>query len=195
MPLKHRNSQKRIYFKDACYFITTNTYDWFPYFKEPIFCDLFVENLRICKKLKQFKLYGWVICYDHVHLLIEPSDKWNYSKIMQSLKRNFSHNANIVMREIEGANNYSRLQFRGFLEKFRNQLIQKYGHTKPFPKFQWHKSFHDHYIRDEQDFQNHLDYIHGNLDKHELPRDWPYVFTNLAYRQAGPKYQDLIDEF
>jgi len=29
----HRNSQKRIYFEDAVYFVTTNTKNWIPYFK------------------------------------------------------------------------------------------------------------------------------------------------------------------
>lgn len=46
MKKKHRNSQKRIYIEDGTYFITSNTFNWYPYFKEPIFCDLFVENLK-----------------------------------------------------------------------------------------------------------------------------------------------------
>ena len=51
--LKHRNAQKRIYFKDAVYFIACKTKDNFPYFKERIFCEVFLENLRICESLKQ----------------------------------------------------------------------------------------------------------------------------------------------
>lgn len=41
----------------------------------------------------------------------------------------------------------------------------------------WQRRFWEHAIRDEQDFQRHLDYIHYNPVKHGLVRrvsDWPY---------------------
>ena len=41
----------------------------------------------------------------------------------------------------------------------------------------WQKRFWDHVIRDEEDFQRHLDYVHYNPVKHGLvehPEDWPY---------------------
>jgi REP element-mobilizing transposase RayT len=93
----HRNSQKRIYIPDAAYFITVKTLGNYPYFKDGIFCDLFVEQLRVCKRLKEFELYGWFLGYDHFHLVIRPIGEWNYSEIMFSIKKQFSHNVNIVM--------------------------------------------------------------------------------------------------
>jgi REP element-mobilizing transposase RayT len=93
----HRNSQKRIVFEDACYFVTFYTKHRFPYFKESIFCDLFVENLRLCKQLKGFLLYGWVVIYEHIHLMIQPNNKYNISDVMQFLKRHTSRNINICM--------------------------------------------------------------------------------------------------
>jgi putative transposase len=83
----HRNSQKRVCEDNLVYFITTNTHERFPYFKEDIFCELFIDNLKVCKKLKRFKLYGFVILPNHVHLLIEPGGKYNISKVMASLKK------------------------------------------------------------------------------------------------------------
>jgi len=41
----HRHSQKRFYGEGKIYFITTNTFKRFPYFKEDLFCELFIENL------------------------------------------------------------------------------------------------------------------------------------------------------
>lgn len=102
---KHRNSQKRIYFKDAVYFVTTSTGNWYSYFKEQIFCDLFAEELRLCKQMKKFRLFAWFLGYDHFHMLIQPGDEFNYSDVMQFLKRNFSRNANYVM----GFNKYDEL--------------------------------------------------------------------------------------
>ncbi len=41
----------------------------------------------------------------------------------------------------------------------------------------WQRRFWEHQIRDEVDFNNHLNYIHYNPVKHGLvaaPRDWEY---------------------
>jgi hypothetical protein len=45
--------------------------------------------------------------------------------------------------------------------------------TPPHPPFRWHKSFHDHIIRDERDFRNHIRYITRQPEKHGIPgRVW-----------------------
>lgn len=197
---KHRNSQKRICVFDASYFLTSRVQGHIPYFKEPIFCDLFVENLRMCKKLKEFYLYGWVLCYDHFHLLLRPWGDFDHSKIMQFLKCHVARNINVLTSN-EGAIGQSRLRVReGFSEyqsdiekfdqyvqKLKKQFLQKHPNGSPFPKFQWQKSFHDHYIRGETDFMNHMGYILSNPNKHGLPENWPYIYTN-------PEYEDLIDD-
>ena len=190
MPLKHRNSQKRIHMTNTSYFLTTKTQNNFPYFEEKIFCDVFIKNLKLCKQLKQFKLYGWVLSYDHFHLLIEPNDKFNISKIMKSLKENVSYMINKIIKS-EGTTLTSRLQrindnyFN--LTNSQTRFLQKYPKTNPFHEFKWQKSFHDHYIRNENDFNNHIKYIYDNLDKHNMPKNWSYIFTN-------PKYKDVTDE-
>jgi len=200
----HRNSQKRIIFEDAVYFITSKTHNNYPYFRERIFCELFVENLRLCKRLKEFLLYGWVLNYDHFHSQIQPNDEFNISKVMQFLKRNVSRNINFIMginnhdelmHILTGSDNdHCRLQMEcklythikiKWLLKYRFKI--KYINKNPFPKFRWKKTFHDEYTRNDKSFDNHLDYIIYNLDKHNLPSDWPYVYTN-------PKYDDLIDD-
>ena len=113
---KHRNSQKRIYFKDAIYFVTTNTKNWIPFFKEKIFCDLFVENLRICKKLKKFWLYAWFLGHDHFHLLLRPGDNFDISDVMHCLKRNVSRNINRIILYSVGEDSYPR--------RYRNSIHQ-----------------------------------------------------------------------
>ena len=77
MNMLHKNSQKRFYDKDHVYFITTVTEQRFPYFNEGLFCELFIENLRMCKKMKRFELYAFTIIPDHVHLLVRPGDEYN----------------------------------------------------------------------------------------------------------------------
>ena len=41
----------------------------------------------------------------------------------------------------------------------------------------WHRRYWEHTIRDERDFQAHLDYIHINPVRHGVatrPGDWPH---------------------
>ena len=97
----HRNSQKRFYDRDYVYFITTVTRQRFPYFKEELFCQLFIENLKLCKKLKDVLLYGFIILPDHVHLMLKPNGKFNISQIMHAIKRHFSKNVNLILNEGE----------------------------------------------------------------------------------------------
>ena len=176
----HRNSQKRFYAEDFIYFITTNVADRSPYFKKEIFCDLFIDCLKFCKELKKFELYGLVIIPNHIHLLLRPSDEYNISKVMKSLKENFSRNVNIVLGFTnEGATTSSRLQ------SIKTLLQNK----QTFPKFQWQKSYHDHVIRGEEDFNEHLQYIWRNPEKHNIINNWE------EYKYSSYKnFEELIDQ-
>lgn len=192
----HRNSQKRDYTNNNIYFIVTKTQNNYPYFKEPIFCELLIENLKLCKELKKFKLYGFSIIYDHLNLMVHPIDEFNVSKIMQFLKRHFSRDVNYITGSAnEGDIRECRLQ-GGNYEKFssiikaydskvlelKNHFIQKYGHNQTIiPKFKWQKSYHDHIIRNIKDFENHRHYTVYNFQKHNLPEDWKY--TSLNYEK------------
>ncbi|MBU1017790.1 transposase [Patescibacteria group bacterium] len=198
--LLHRNSQKHIIFKDAYYFVTIKTHNNLLFFREHIFGDLFVaigsevskivtkllrckygeeaqarrENLQFCKQLKGFLLFAWVICYEHVHLLLQPNDKWNISDVIHSLKRHTSRNMNILVDSIsESADSYPH---------FQSEVSYRF-----LSKFKWQKSFYDHYIRNDRDFDHHMDTIERNPVKHGLPPDWPYIYIN-------PKYEDLTDD-
>jgi len=204
----HRNSQKRFYNKNYIYFVTVNTYQKFPYFKEKILCDLFLEELKICKQIKKFRLYAFCLNYDHFHLLLQPGSV-NISKIMQFLKRHFSRNANVIM--LNNKNNmineeninqiknesdigqcrlrdkcYIKNKYHIFINKFdkkiinfQKQFIQKYKKNNfLIPKFKWQKSFHDHIIRNKKDFLHHYHYTSSNFLKHQLPKKWSYTSLN-----------------
>ena len=225
----HRNSQKRFYDEMSTYFITTNTKDGSSYFKEDIFCELFVENLRLCKKLKDFEIYAFVIIPAHVHLLIYPYEKYNISKIMQSLKRHFSRDMKYLFvpervdsPHPEGEIRESRLQGVGVehrqqtvgdvenrlkggeyeqykeviqehqekVKKLKQKYIQKYGHNQDiFPPFKWQKSFHDHVIRGDKDFQYHYEYIINNPEKHGLVKN----FEDYRWQSLNPEFDDFMD--
>jgi len=203
---QHRDSQKRDYQDNNIYFIVTKTFQNFPYFKEPIFCELFIEELKLCKELKKFKLYGFCVIYDHLNLLIHPNNEFNISKIMFSIKKQFSHNANRIMGynkslHNEGEQTLVRLRYGGAgannenelfnnhhktIDKFHNQFTQKYGQNQTIiPKFKWQKSYYDHIIRNKKDFEYHYNYTVYNFQKHNLPDDWKYTSLNYGELVEG----------
>ena len=194
----YRDSQKRFYNAELTYVVTVNVDGKIPFFKEQIFCELWIEELRLCKNLKQFELYGFCLNYDHFHMVVNPCKEFNISKVMHSLKRNFSRDANKiifssvkdVIKKSEGEDPHLRHSFCSSevgeprlqkidIVKYREQLIRKYGKNHKLPKFKWQQSFHDHFIRGDQDFENQSNYVIYNFLKHSLPRDWKYTALNF----------------
>ena len=203
----HRNSQKRIYEEGAEYFITTVTGERHPYFEDPILAELFLRDLWFVRALKQFDIFGYAVMPDHVHLLLQPRGRFNYSQIIGSLKRNVARDINNVFKnnslirdlhEGDDSNrrlrmnyeitkhNHPDLQFDVYashyaaIEVLRNKFGQNDGPSPTHPAFRWQKSFLDHIIRDENDYLNHLDYIYNNPVKHGLvtdPEQYPYSWN------------------
>jgi len=214
----HKNSIKRIYFPGAIYYIVIKTKNNFPYFKETIFCDLFIENLKICKQLKGFKLYAFSIIYDHVNFIIEPNNQFNISKAIKSLKENVSRNINIIMGYTINQNsplfvgettsfrlrrmrlklfNLFKGNFEDFnegkinIEHYKEEFIKKFENNNPYPKFKWQLSFYDHYIR-----------FHDNHLRRQKDWDYHYDYTVHNHLKHGlPEnwqytslnYPELID--
>ncbi len=73
------------------------------------------------------------------------------------------------------------------MQSVKLRFTRRLGAEKP--KHSWQKRFWDHVIRDENDFQRHLDYIHYNPVKHGFaaaPAD--YEFSSFGFYLANDKY-------
>ena len=153
----------RIYLPGEIYFITTNIYQRSKIFNKDWACKLFIDVLNKCRLKYRFKLYGYVIIPDHVHLLIMPDDKMNISEIIHRIKGNFAYQY-IMARNHEGS------ATRGGLNHASKRVADPLWvgdhriHINPI----WQKSFYDHIIRNDLDFEEKLGYIHGNPIKHRL---------------------------
>jgi REP element-mobilizing transposase RayT len=189
--------QKRIFFDGATYFVTGVAQNWVEYFKEPIFCELFIEISKLAKEMKEFDLYAFVILLEHFHLMFIPHNAQDLSQIMQFVKRHYTRHINFILGyEHEGAICKSLLRlgekykiYGDLIEKhykysmeLRKQFFVKYGSDQTqFPKFRWQKSFRDHYIRNQKDFDEHMRYIYENPMKHKIPdpEQYKYIYTNF----------------
>lgn len=65
------------------------------------------------------------------------------------------------------------------LESIRQSFEVVKTADSDLPYFRWQKSFWDHLIRNQRDFDNHIDYIYNNALKHGLanaPHLWPWMW-------------------
>ncbi|MCB2209267.1 transposase [bacterium] len=111
---------------------------------------------------------------DHIHFLMTlPENDSNYSIRIREIKRRFS----MKYREIFGS------------EEIKNESRIQKKETNI-----WQRRFWEHYIKDENDLHNHIEYIHFNPVKHGLVnavKDWPWSSFHRYIRQG---YYDIYRE-
>ncbi len=159
------SNYKRYYLENDFVFITVVTYN-----RQKILIDN-VDLLRTCLKKAiekyNFEIFAMAVLEDHFHLIIKLNENRNYSSIVGSIKKYFSYN---IQQKIEP--NESRL-------KRKEKTI-------------WQRRFYDHIIRNEDDLNKHLDYIHCNPVKHKYAncaKDWKYSsfqkFVKLGFYEEN----------
>ena len=144
--------------------------------------QLLVEHIELLRQVVSevrhkypFKIDAWVVLPEHMHCVWTlPPDDSDFSTRWRLIKSGFS-------RRIPKKENRSAVRLRN-----NERGI-------------WQRHYWEHLIRDELDFQRHLDYIHMNPVKHGWVRqvkDWPYS-TFHRYVQEGVYSLDwcgVVDE-
>lgn len=152
------------------YFITAKTFENSRIFADEKKADLFLKVLNYLEKGGYFRLFAWVLWPDHFHLLLEIMEKKNISEVMKNIKGNFSwmlnHDAQTGKSGLRFGDKINRCSGGQTFQSARgnNQKI-------------WQTSFYDHVIRNQNDFNNHINYIHYNPVKHGYVakmEDWPW---------------------
>lgn len=115
--------------------------------------DLLRKVVREVQENHPFRIHGWVVLPEHLHALLElPEGDTNFPLRWRQIKSKFSRA--IPNSEARSESRWRRGE-RGI----------------------WQRRYWEHLIRDQEDFNHHLDYIHINPVKHGLvtaPKDWPY---------------------
>ena len=171
---------RRVYTKGACYFFTLVTEQRRPIFKNDQQIKILRESFKKVKQKYPFKIDAIVVLPDHIHCI------WTLP---------------------EGDQDYStrwRLIKTGFTKQCDTSIIQSPNHTRTRKKQQaiWQHRFWEHMIRNEQDYQHHVEYIHYNPVKHGLVKqasDWPYsslhqyINDGIVPRNWGVSYIESPD--
>jgi REP element-mobilizing transposase RayT len=66
------------------------------------------------------------------------------------------------------------------LHHMQHRFRSRNGTYPTVPKFRWQKSYHDHIIRNDRDYTQHLRYIYNNAVKHRLvenAEEWSWMWV------------------
>lgn len=140
--------------KGGCYFFTVVTAQRHSNQILTENIDLLREAFRSVQTNHPFKMDAVVILPEHLHCIWQlPASSNDFSTRWRLIKSTFSR---AISKEGE------RISQSRQKKKERNI---------------WQRRFWEHCIRDEKDYQNHVDYIHYNPVKHGCVKhvsDWPY---------------------
>lgn len=139
---------RRLFIENTFVFITLVTNKRKPLLIDNI--ELLRESFKRAKQTYNFEIFACVILPDHIHLLLKPEKIIEYSKIIRAIKYNFSQKFNDV----------------GIAMPTYDNNICKAGLPSCQNKSIWQRRYWEHTIRDEDDLNKHLDYIHYNPVKH-----------------------------
>jgi putative transposase len=139
--------------------------------------DRFVKVLDEVRSRHAFKLIGYVVMPEHVHLLLSEPKKGTPSKVLQVLKQK-------VSRALRGRGTNS---VPGQLSL---AFPRRAGDSTAF----WQRRFYDFNVWSEKKLKEKLEYMHANPVSRKLvvhPKEWPW--SSWSYYAKGEKGLIRID--
>ena len=135
--------------------------------------DILRSSFKYVLTKYQFDIYAISILKNHIHMILKLKNNNEYSVIIRLLKYYFSTHIKIEQCRVGKA--------VACPPNISNSKIKKRE------KGIWQRRYWEHTIRNENDLNKHLDYIHFNSYKHYKikPQDWKYSsfskFVNIGF--------------
>jgi putative transposase len=125
------------------------------------------EGIHHARKEHPFTIDAWVLLPDHLHFIWTlPCDDADFGIRWAIIKRFVTKQCNPELKRDDW---------------MKPSKIKRKESTL------WQRRFWEHQIRDDKDYEKHVDYIHYNPVKHGLAKqasDWPFS-TFHRYREKG----------
>jgi putative transposase len=151
---------RRLYIHSQAVFITADTYRHKRIFSKVYNIKLLLRIIEQVKTIHPYELLAYSVMPDHIHLLIKTPDD--------------SPDYSPVIHSIK----------RNFTFEYK----KLHNITKQITI--WQNRFYDHVIRDDIDYENHIDYVHYNPVKHgyvQDPLDWKW--SSFLHWMAEGSYE------
>mgnify|MGYP002869870396 CR=1 FL=1 len=152
-------------------FFTIVTYNRIPILIENI--ELLRSAFKYALTKYNFEIYAINVLKDHMHLILKLDNNKDYSEIIRLVKYYFSSH---IKTEVKIPENKIKRREKGV----------------------WQRRYWEHTIRNENDLNTHLDYLHYNSYKHYKinPQNWNFSsfnkFVNLGvYEPNWCNFEDI----
>jgi putative transposase len=158
---------KRYYGRGELHFLTFSCYQRRDFLATERAKDLFVCELKRVRQEYGFRLVGYVVMPNHVHLLMGEPVKGTVSTVLQMLKQR-------VARKMR----------RGKKEAAESRTAVALD--EPEPRAFWQARFYDFNVYSEGKLKEKLNYMHANPVVRELvrhPEDW--VWSSWSNYEKG----------
>ena len=137
----------------GCYFFTVNLLERHQNQLLVLQIDILRDVVKRVRERHPFHIDGWVVLPDHMHCIWTlPHGDDDYAKRIRLVKTMFSKEMPKTER--------------------RSSVRQRKGERGI-----WQRRYWEHTIRDQRDYNTHMDYLHYNPVKHgyvEKVIDWPH---------------------
>jgi REP element-mobilizing transposase RayT len=140
-------SRYRIYETEYPYFMTCTIVGWLPVFTRPEAANIVLESWRNLQRERQFKLLGYVILENHLHLIASAPE------LPKALKDFKSFTARQIVDLLEG---------RKAEVLLRQLRIHKLAHKTQSDYQVWQEGHHPEQIQNEEMMWQKLEYMHNN---------------------------------
>lgn len=146
---------RRALAEGGTFFFTINAYKRQKILTHPNALAALREATEKVRAERPFEIDAWVVLPDHMHMVMTlPDGDTDYSTRLSIIKRLTSRKASHLVGVTQTASS-SRRKESGF----------------------WQRRFWEHQIRDDLDFEKHMNYAHYNPVKHgyvKSAKDWPH---------------------
>jgi REP element-mobilizing transposase RayT len=153
--------------------MTATVNHWLPLFTRPETVDIILDSWRFLQSNTDFRLYGYVILENHLHLIAASED---LSRDMQRFK---SYTAKQIISHLEQRRSAKLLELLAFFKRIHKQETTYQV---------WEEGNHPQIIESEAIMRQKLDYIHYNPVKRgyvDQPDHWRYSSARNYAGQEG----------
>ncbi|MFC5459405.1 REP-associated tyrosine transposase [Massilia niabensis] len=151
----------------STYFFTIVAHQRRPIFCNPAIRSSLAQAIQCVRDTRPFVVDAWVLLPDHMHCIWTlPEGDVDYATRWLVLKRYVSLDVG------------RRLQESAFMDPSEHHRREANL---------WQRQFWEHQIRDDSDFDRHMDYVHFDPVKHrhvERVRDWPHSTFHRHVREG-----------
>ncbi|MEI6707625.1 MAG: transposase [Methylococcales bacterium] len=147
---------------EAPHFLTCTVINWMPLFTRPETVDIILNALQHRQQHNGWKIYGYVILENHLHLVVQSED------LLAELPLFKSYTARQLIDHLKECHAERLLKQMAF-------FCKSHKHDREYQC--WEEGSHPQLIQNEEMLRQKLDYIHFNPVKRgyvDKPEHWRY---------------------